>query len=234
MDTSKFTSMPKKQGLKKAQIILDKSSCSAIHLFVVYQLLNKITSSKRAKKGGAPTEEQQDLLRSAILFSCAGLDAVLKQLVEDNLDYLVEHQENTRASFEDFVEKKIRKGNGYSSINYEFIAKTITNDKPRKYLVAEWKKDLKSNSLQSIDEVKKICHFLSIEEKQIIKNKEEEKIYRDIFVERNRITHEMDINFCEGKRRNRRSRKLKDTEKQCENIVDLGYKIINLLEEKIQ
>lgn len=51
-------------------------------------------------------DKKQDLLRAIILFSCSGIDAVIKQLINDALEIIITIDEGADNNFKAFVEKK--------------------------------------------------------------------------------------------------------------------------------
>lgn len=50
--------------------------------------------------------KKQDLLRAIILFSCSGIDAVIKQLINDALETIIMIDDGAENNFKSFVEKK--------------------------------------------------------------------------------------------------------------------------------
>jgi hypothetical protein len=52
---------------------------------------------------GRLTENEEDLLRAAILFAGAGLDATLKQLIRDTLPHLLVRNDQAQQKFRDYA-----------------------------------------------------------------------------------------------------------------------------------
>ena len=50
--------------------------------------------------------KKQDLLRAIILFSCSGIDAVIKQLINDALETIIMIDDGAENNFKSFVDKK--------------------------------------------------------------------------------------------------------------------------------
>ena len=65
---------------------------------------------------------RQNLLRSMILFSCSGIDAVVKQLILETLDSVIERDIGAQNQLKSFVAKKIKKN---SDTNYSLIAEIL-------------------------------------------------------------------------------------------------------------
>jgi len=51
----------------------------------------------------------QDLLRAMLLFACSGLDAVVKQLIEDSLHDVLQHDLGAQREFQKFVERRLKR-----------------------------------------------------------------------------------------------------------------------------
>src|SRR5947209_5598549 len=63
--------------------------------------------AKRGGKRGILTDQEQDILRAALVMSCAGMDAALKQSIRDCLEELLEKDQQVRAGFEKFIKRRI-------------------------------------------------------------------------------------------------------------------------------
>ena len=77
-----------KEQLSKSNAIL-QSLKNTIASF--YDLFDTLSDDKEQQK--------QDLLRAILLFSCSGIDSIVKQLVNDALDYVIEHDEGAFNEF---------------------------------------------------------------------------------------------------------------------------------------
>ena len=88
--------MTKEEYLNKSNAILI-SLKNTIESF--YTLYNSLDDDKENQK--------QDLLRAIILFSCSGIDSIVKQLVNDTLDFVIEHDEGAFNQFKNYTEKKL-------------------------------------------------------------------------------------------------------------------------------
>jgi len=63
--------------------------------------------AKRGKPRGVLTDQEQDILRAALVMSCAGIDAAIKQTIRDCLEQLLERNRQVRDGFEKFIKKRI-------------------------------------------------------------------------------------------------------------------------------
>ena len=59
----------------------------------------------KSPRAGATTDEEQDLLRAMLVFACAGLDSMLKQLIRDTLPDISAWDEIARGELLKFVER---------------------------------------------------------------------------------------------------------------------------------
>lgn len=145
-------------------------------------LKSLISDSKNSLK-------DQDIYRSIILFSCSGIDALLKQLIEDMLEQVIQKNEGALVAFKDYT-SKLMKSNDMNS-NAKVLSMIFTSDNPPKKVMIEiLKNDLVSHSLQSFEEISKVAKYFGISSNQL----EIDKL-KEVFEVRNQIVHEMDLDF---------------------------------------
>ena len=173
----------KEELLNKTNTIL-QSLQNTIDSF--YNLYDSLDFDKGSQK--------QDLLRAIILFSCSGTDAIVKQLINDTLGYVIEHDEGAFNEFKSYTEKKLMIKNE-TGINAKLFAELFTCENPKKTLIDVLKKDLTSNSLQSADELLKVGSVFNIETAKLVNGRSEHDKLKNIFIARNQITHEMDVDM---------------------------------------
>src|SRR3990172_5492484 len=75
-----------------------------------FQKAFEILKKERGGKRGMTTDEEQDILRAAVVFAGAGLDAVAKELVREALPHLLERDPKAHEGLEDFAFKRLRSG----------------------------------------------------------------------------------------------------------------------------
>jgi hypothetical protein len=97
-------------------------------------------------------------------------------------------------------------------------------------MIEEWVKDLTSGSLQSFEELSKIQENFNIPTSDVIKN---QQILKDIFITRNQISHEMDIDLESGTGRNQHPRKMELMKTYTQEIFNICIKFIEKVEEKL-
>lgn len=164
------------------------------------------------------TERKQDILRAIILFSCSGIDAIIKQMINDTLDIVIMNDEGAHSNFKSYIEKKIKNNN--DSYNSKLLSEIFSSDdKPKNTLIKILKNDLTANSLQSAEELSKVAAYFNIKTTNIDEIKE-------VFMARNQITHEMDIDMS--------SKSLKRINRNFETVELYSNRIIKLAEDYIK
>jgi len=182
--------------------------------------------SQRATTESA-THEEQDLLRAMLLFACSGLDAVVKQLVQDALETVLRHDEGSQREFKKFAERRLKKvtsgddrdraSQGQNSPDVGFLAELLVSFDPRATLITALTSSLVSDSLQSRDQLLKVAAHFALTRDEVMAN---DKMTKEGFDARNQIAHEMDIDLLSGK--GRRERDYETMVHWCENIAEVS------------
>lgn len=212
---------------RKSYLILKYSHESADSFLEALEIVRE----ERGAQRGALTDEEQDLLRMMVVIGAAGLDSLLKQIIRDCLPRLVELDENVQQGLEIFVTRQLRGEveDLNTSVSNKFLAKVLLADSHQTQVIEEYVQHLTGNSLQSASEVMKAVNALGIDPKQISIDPNKLKPIFDI---RNRIIHELDINF-EAARRNRSSRRLSDMVDRTNLLLQLSEKILEAVYNKL-
>jgi hypothetical protein len=147
--------------------------------------------------------------------SAAGLDATVKQLVQDTLSQLIATDAKAQNSFEKFVARRLalESTSGVATLNTRLLATVLSSPTPQARLIDEYVSHLTASSLQSTDSLFEVAAALGADPTAIglVPNE-----LRPIFEVRNKIIHELDINLNAHKRtRNVRSQDamIRDTER---------------------
>jgi len=171
---------------------------------------------------GRLTSNEEDLLRAAIVFTGAGLDATLKQLIRDALPVLLETSEQAHEKFETFATERLGAG---ESAEARVIARYLTSESPRARLIEDYVYFLTGSSLQSTEEVQKVAGALGIEDAPLRKRITD---LRKLFVARNEISHELDLQRLERPGdRTRRTRPTGPTKSLCQEGLEVAQLIVN-------
>lgn len=205
---------PQREGSQDAHVILC-NACDAVRSFLdTFETVRKARNAK-----GMPTDEEQDLLRAMVLFAGAGLDSTVKQLIRDALPAIIERDEGATVQFKDYIEKRMRDGEG---INRRFLADILGDQSPRKLLFSQLVRDLTSDSMQSAEQLLKVAAYFNIPSERI---SQDIRLLKEIFSVRNQIGHEMDIDFSQSNR-SRRPRAKEKMVKFARELLDVAAKFL--------
>jgi hypothetical protein len=185
------------------------------------------------------THEEQDLLRAMLLFACSGLDAVVKQLIQDALATVLDHDEGAQREFKKFVERRLKRASGLDErdrvvapiqnfMDAGFLAELLVSFQPRAQLISALTNSLVSDSLQSRDQLLKVAAHFALTKEEVM---EDDKVTRAAFDARNQIAHEMDVDLESGK--GRRDRNYATMVAWSENIARVSRNFIEATEAKI-
>lgn len=212
---------------RKSYLILKYSHESADSFFEALEVVRR----ERGAQRGALTDEEQDLLRMMVVIGAAGLDSLLKQTIRDCLPRLVKLDENVQKGLETFVTRQLRSDveDPNTSASNKFLAKVLLADSHQTQVIEEYVQNLTGGSLQSVEELIKAVNALGINQGQIGIDRNKLKLIFDI---RNRIIHELDINF-EAERRNRNSRTVNDMVDRTNLLLQLSEKILEAVYDKL-
>lgn len=176
--------------LGKSALIYQYTHASASSLVEAFD----DAKAKRGNKRGILTDQEQDILRAALVMCCAGLDAALKQAIRDCFEHLLEKSKTVREGFEKFIRRRIG-GEGdvlELAAGAKFLALILAEKEPRTKLIEEYIRELTGDSLQSVDEVLRTAAALGLESKSLGLDIARLK---EIFVIRNKVIHELDIDL---------------------------------------
>jgi len=157
--------------------------------------------TRRGNRRGILPQTEQDLLRAALTFTCAGLDAVLKHAIKDCLTPILNKDPEVEKRFAEFIERKISPTTT-GNVGLRFLAQVLAKPDTWSALVDSYIGFLVGSSLQSEDEVFKVCAALGIDPASLNLKRGS---HRHIFAIRNEVIHEMDIDLAArpGKRNTR-------------------------------
>jgi hypothetical protein len=175
----------------------------------------------KGKNKGPSTHAQQDLCRAMLIFACAGLDVFVKQLIKTKLPKLIPVDNKAGSKFKEHVRRGLKEN---IKEQLDMIALALIDQNPREMLLKEYLDGMTGESLQSVEELRKVAEASGLDSGKII-GKKDVKI-KEVFNVRNQIIHEMDINVSEEDfksrgRRTRRQRISNKMEKYTKIILDL-------------
>jgi hypothetical protein len=182
-------------------------------------LLAGFNSLGAARGRGAPSDEQQDLLRAMLVFAGAGLDACAQQIVRDTLPRLVINHGDARKALVGFAARRLRREteSDTAGIDARFLAELLIGN-PQQNLIEALIDELTGSSMQSVEELKRVASHLGVIRDKPLLNAIEGT--REAFRVRNRIAHDMDIKITPGRGRNRTLRKRADMVRDTNNLLE--------------
>jgi hypothetical protein len=216
---------PKNHAItEKAQRFLASAFESVNAVFENLEVLRDVDRQKtgRDPRGRLP-HNQEDMLRVAIAFTGAGLDATLKQLVRDALPTLLDKSGDAHEQFRDFVEKHL--GDASANVSAKKLSGYLARGDIRGALIDRYVADLTGDSLQSSGQLFKTAKSLGLADAQLRKNKDR---LDQFFTARNQIIHELDLQHTAKQGdSSRRPRRLSITRDDCSLVFETGQQFIN-------
>ena len=186
------------------------------------------TKTKRGNPRGVLIDQEQDILRAALVMCCAGVDAALKQAIRDCFPHLLEKSTVVRDGFVKFIRKRIS-GEGdvlELASGAKFLALALAEKEPRTKLVEEYIRELTGDSLQSVEEILRTTAALGLEHKSLGLDTPGLK---QIFSIRNKIIHELDLDLNAPKRK-RRVRSQADLLDNSDLMLETIKKVLEALD----
>ena len=190
-----YPSRPLSDAARNAFAILCSAHDAASSFLDIFEAARQARNAK-----GAPTDEEQNLLRAMLVFASAGLDSMIKQLVRDALSLTIDRSEGAEDNLRRFISKRLARG---GELDPEFLSTVLVSRYPRKVLVNELVTNLVSQSLQSKEQVLRAASYFDIPSVTLASDL---NLLEDIFRARNEMAHEMDVDFAQPNR-NRRPRR---------------------------
>lgn len=215
---SHYPQRPSSSECSSAYIILCNAHDTASSFLDIFE---SVRSARKAR--GAPTDEEQDLLRACLVFAGAGLDSMAKQLVRDALPAVVDGHEGAHAMLKQHVERHILREVTDESLSV--LADVLVDPHPRHRLITRMVRDLTAGSLQSSEEVMRVGSYFDVPSHELVADPKE---LQKIFSARNQIVHEMDVDFGQVNR-NRRSR----TKATMTNYTNEVFAVANRLLKEV-
>lgn len=222
---AKFPTVKRCKACERAAFIAETAHAACDALLSAFELVRQ----QRGRPRGMTTDNEQDLLRSMLVMAGAGIDATVKQLVEDSLSDLIACDSKAQNSFEKFVARRLLTGEPNVAVNIKLLASALTSQAPQARLIEEYIAHLTGGSLQSTDSLFEIAAALGAEPNAIGLVPTE---LRPIFDTRNKIIHELDVNLSARTRaRNVRARStmIRDTER----LFTLAHALISSVDSRL-
>lgn len=214
---------------QKSQHFLTSAHQSVNGVLANLTELRKLHQQKTGRDPrGRLTESHEDLLRAAVLFTGAGLDATLKQLLRDALPLVIDKSPEARDKFQTMVEKELATSTGI--VDSKTLAQYLVAVDARRALIERYVEVLTGGSLQSAEEVSKTAGALGVSDKALRSDIEQTGRF---FKARNEIAHELDLQHPSkpgDKTRRPRSVEIVD---DCSSVFAIAQRLVNAVVDVI-
>jgi hypothetical protein len=191
----------------------------------VFDSLAKVRDLRKQQIGdirGRLPANEEDLLRAAIVFTGAGMDATIKRLIRDTLPDLLESNVQAQDKFQAFAADRLGTG---EFADTRMLARYLTSSSPRQRLIEDYIYALTGSSLQSAEEVQRAAGALGINDGEL---RRQITGLQKLFIARNEISHELDLQRPERQGdRARRTRGIPATRALCHGGLEIGQLVIN-------
>lgn len=223
----------KHDATQNSSLILKYAHDTAESLLEAFGNVRKARSAK-----GTPTDEEQDLLRAMVVFAGAGIDSMTKQLIRDALPVMVATLPQARRRIERLGARHLRRSGAdleddhdspLQTVNPQRLIRILFAESPRMGMVELLIDDLTAGSLQSDAELYRILNYLGLEPKSLGPDQEE---LREVFDCRNRLIHEMDIDFQQPNR-NRFPRRRNDMVGYAGTLLNASNSILKGVDDQL-
>lgn len=201
---------------------LDAAARSVNNVLLTMELARSVDRDLKQKEvRGRLSETHVDLLRAAIAFAGAGLDASLKELIRTTIREVWKNNELSRDKFRDFVVGHLAPAGG--AVSAVRLADVLTAGRDvHDELLDEYEKSLTGGSLQSAQQVGVVCGALGINQRAVRERLRDNGVLDQMFRARNEIIHELDL-IAAG----RRPRKLETARDYATEALAITQEIIN-------
>lgn len=212
----------------RAQKYLTLAHSTAEQAFAAMQSLR---TARRAAGGLAPSgrtsDQDQDLLRAMLVFACAGVDAAMKTLIGDALPVLADLNPAIQKKLDKFAVEHLSDA---GAVSPRALASVLSHaESPRQALVEGFVQDLTGGSLQSAEELDRVCEAFGIEDKDL---RRDVNSLGEVFRARNQIIHELDLNPWPGGR-TRRDRDIGSMTTMANQALGTAQRIVNAVSEAL-
>lgn len=170
---------------------------------------------------GRLSEAHIDLLRAAIVFAGAGLDASLKELIRGTIREVWTRNDLAREKFQQFAGSHLAPAG--EPVSVARLAEILASPRgSQDELLKQYERSLTGGSLQSAQQVAVVCSALGVQSKQLRERLKEGGVLDQMFRARNEIIHELDL-AVSGKR----SRPLSTAREFATQALSVTQEIIN-------
>ena len=151
----------------------------------------------------------------------------MKTLIRDALPTLAEYHPEVQQRLVSFTKEFLSESGGVSA---KTLAAILTHaEQPRTAVIEAYVRDLTGSSLQSADELDRVCRAFGVDEPDL---RQRVKGLRAAFIARNEIIHELD--FTPEGRLSRRTRRIWEMADWASAVLDVGQRIVDAVSGSLE
>lgn len=221
-DLEKIPARVNAPSVRPARRLLDGSYRSVNDILAAVQELDGVRRTENGSKKGRRAQLEVDLLRAALVFSSAGIDASMTRLVNDAGRNLIRVTgTGAQAQFREFLKQSIPNKSMDSGLRDVLLDLDIEDSVLAYYLSQKTKASFQGSS----DLRKRVVTVLGLPADTLTQPDMDE--LDKFFDARNKIVHGMDFTKNFGKSTARHSREIGQVTKQCHSALNIAAKLIN-------
>ncbi|MFW0150488.1 hypothetical protein ACNUDN_11775 [Mycobacterium sp. smrl_JER01] len=190
-------------------------------LFSAVAVLDDARRSANSSTKGRMSKVEVDVLRSAIVFTSAGLDAAMKRLVNDVGRFLAQQPgTGARGQFEQYIREQLAR----PQVTESFRAAVLSIDVSEQMLSTYLGEKTKASFQGSSDLRTRVRETLGIRKTDV--PNDDLTALDDFFLARNKISHEMDLKAPDTDSTARVHRNPDAVAAQCAEVFRVGTALI--------
>lgn len=208
--------------VRQARRLLEGSYKSVDGLLEAVQELDKRRREGNGSAKGRKSERERDLLRAAIVFTSAGIDASMTRLVKEaGKSLILDKKEGAYGQYREFLKQEIPPNSIPSGLRDILIDEKLEESVVDYYLTEKTRASFQGSG----DLDKRVRALLGLP-KSVLDGDTKQEL-DSFFTSRNRIVHAMDYEDEGGKRTRRNHHDETEVQDQCFTVLNLAAQLIN-------
>lgn len=209
-------------SIRQARRLLDGSYRSVDDILAASQELERSRRASNHSAKGRREQREVDLLRAALVFSSAGIDACMRRLVNDSGRVLIRSpQSGAHQRYREYLKQAIPANSVESGLRDRLLDMDIEESVLAYYLSQKTKASFQGSG----DLQKRVVAVLGLPTATL--NQETIDGLDEFFKARNEIVHEMDFRDSASRSTGRRPRGASEVQEQCYSALNSAAEIIN-------
>lgn len=208
--------------VRPARRLLDGSYKSVDELLLAVKELDRHRRAQNEHSKGRKSERERDLLRAAIVFTSAGIDASMTRLVKEaGKSLILAKEEGAYGQYREFLKQEIPPNSIPRGLRDILIDERLEESVVDYYLTEKTRASFQGSS----DLDKRVRALLGLP-KSVLDGDTKQEL-DSFFTGRNRIVHAMDYKDEDGNRTGRNHHDETEVQHQCFTVLNLAAILIN-------